>query len=79
MACSRAGLAVPQDISVCGFDDSWVAQSVWPFLTTIYQPIEEMGYAAARMLLDRSIEGPSLEVLPFRLVERESVAAPRET
>lgn len=76
VACGRAGIAVPRDVSVCGFDDSWVAQSVWPYLTTVYQPIEEMGYAAARMLLDRTDEQNKLETLPFHLVERDSVTGP---
>ena len=76
VACSRAGLTVPRDISVCGFDDGWVAQSVWPYLTTVYQPIEEMAYAAARLLLDRNTGGPILRTLQFRLVERDSVAPP---
>jgi LacI family transcriptional regulator len=74
VACSRNGLVVPRDISVCGFDDSWVARSVWPYLTTIYQPIEEMGYAAAQLILDRDRDRQRLVTLPFRLVERDSVA-----
>ncbi|MEO0033530.1 MAG: hypothetical protein RIS94_3288 [Pseudomonadota bacterium] len=76
VSCWRAGITVPRDISVCGFDDSWVAQSVWPYLTTVYQPIEEMGYAAARMVLDRgdtSAPASALQTLPFHLVERDSV------
>lgn len=74
VACSRNGLAVPRDISICGFDDSWVARSVWPYLTTIYQPIEEMGYVAAQLILDRKRDRQTLITLPFRLVERDSVA-----
>lgn len=74
VACSRKGLVVPRDISVCGFDDSWVARSVWPYLTTIYQPIEEMGYTAAQLILDRERDRQRLVTLPFRLVERDSVA-----
>ncbi len=69
VACARAGLRVPHDISLCGFDDSWVAKSVWPYLTTIYQPIEEMGYAAASLLLDRGETGDRQVMLDFHLVE----------
>jgi len=77
VACLRAGVTVPDDISVCGFDDSWVAKSVWPYLTTIYQPIEEMGYAAAQMLLDRTPSNAQrMLTLDFHLVERDSVAPP---
>ncbi|WP_168557350.1 LacI family DNA-binding transcriptional regulator [Novosphingobium sp. SG720] len=76
VACARAGLRVPHDISLCGFDDSWVAKSVWPYLTTIYQPIEEMGYAAASLLLDRGETGDRQLMLDFHLVERDSLAPP---
>ncbi|MCW1382422.1 LacI family DNA-binding transcriptional regulator [Novosphingobium sp. KCTC 2891] len=76
VAISRAGLAVPRDVSICGFDDSWVAKSVWPYLTTIYQPIEEMAHAAATMLIRPDNARPQLRTLDFRLVERDSVAPP---
>lgn len=72
VACSRAGLSVPRDISVVGFDDSWIARSVWPYLTTVNQPIEEMAFTAARMLVDRSYAQRKLQRLDFRLIERES-------
>jgi LacI family transcriptional regulator len=58
VACAQAGLVVPRDISICGFDDSWVARSVWPYLTTVYQPIEEQGHAAATLLVTRGAEAP---------------------
>jgi LacI family transcriptional regulator len=74
--CNQMGLRVPEDISVCGFDDSWVAKIVWPYLTTIHQPIEDMGYAAAELLLDRSgtAEKQAERHLPYSLVMRDSVA-----
>ncbi|OYU35263.1 LacI family DNA-binding transcriptional regulator [Novosphingobium sp. PASSN1] len=74
VACLEQGLAVPRDISICGFDDSWVAKSVWPYLTTIYQPIEEMGFAAAELLIEREPDQRKLLMLDFHLVERDSVA-----
>jgi len=74
VACQQQGLCVPRDVSVCGFDDSWVAKSVWPYLTTIYQPIEEMGYAAAELLINRGAQQRKLVSLDFHLVERDSVA-----
>jgi LacI family transcriptional regulator len=76
VACGRAGLRVPHDISLCGFDDSWVAKSVWPYLTTVYQPIEEMGYVAASLLIDRGETGERQVMLGFHLVERDSLAPP---
>jgi LacI family transcriptional regulator len=74
-ACTQLGLVVPRDVSVCGFDDSWVAKTVWPYLTTIFQPIESMAYAAARMLLDRDPTQRSdwVRELDFELVLRDSV------
>lgn len=69
-ACSQMGLDVPRDVSVCGFDDSWVAKSVWPCLTTVHQPIEEMGRAAALLLLRREGQVNNLQKLEFHLVVR---------
>ena len=39
-AAAQRGIAIPVDVSIVGFDDSWIATSVWPHLTTIHQPIE---------------------------------------
>ena len=78
VACQQLGFRVPGDVSICGFDDSWVAKSVWPYLTTIHQPIEAMAHAAAMLLLDRSIDpedNPQVR-LGFDLIERNSVASP---
>lgn len=52
-AAAQLGLRVPHDVSVAGFDDSWVAKSVWPYLTTIHQPISEMAYQATTLLIER--------------------------
>lgn len=75
-ACSKAGLRVPDDISVCGFDDSWIARSVWPYLTTVYQPIEEMSRLAVSLLLRRGEPENRLYRLDFHLVVRDSTAPP---
>lgn len=78
VACNQLGLRVPTDVSICGFDDSWVARSVWPYLTTVRQPVRELGHAAALLLLDRAEGGePVREIqLDFELVLRDSVAPP---
>ena len=55
-AFQDAGLRVPEDISVVGFDDIQIAVHNNPSLTTVRQPLEKMGEIAARTLLDR-IEG----------------------
>ena len=79
----RRHLEVPVDITVCGFDDTDMASSIWPELTTIRQPIREMtawavDTAAKLLLAKRSGErlAPETKTLPYTLVRRESDAAP---
>jgi len=47
----RLGLSIPRDLSVAGFDDVPYASITWPALTTVHQPIVEMGAAAADLLI----------------------------
>ena len=72
----EAGLAVPAEIAVAGFDDIPAARLVHPALTTVAQHPERLGRRAAEMVTERlSGSGPSggrQEVLPFDLVVRES-------
>lgn len=75
----RHGLEVPRDLSVCGFDDTAIATTIWPGLTTIRQPIAEMARIATRLLaegLRRNQTGRQHEQLAFELVHRGSVAPP---
>jgi DNA-binding LacI/PurR family transcriptional regulator len=74
-AAEAAGLAVPDELSVMGFDDIEVARYVG--LTTIAQPLEQSGTSGARLLLD-ALEGlPShSERLDLRLVVRATTAPP---
>lgn len=51
-ALEDAGLRVPYDVSVTGFDDLEIAQVFRPALTTVKQPIRDIGHTAAQMLLD---------------------------
>jgi len=80
----RRGLRVPEDVSVVGFDDTSLATSIWPELTTIRQPIAQMAEAAITLLLDRlrtrAVPGESVEerVLDHELIVRASAGpAPR--
>jgi LacI family transcriptional regulator len=77
-ALREAGLTVPLDVAVIGFDDIPVAAHTQPSLTTVRQPSREMGEAAARMLLSR-LAGEELPVaphiVPTSLVIRESAPA----
>jgi LacI family transcriptional regulator len=82
-ALAEVGLRVPDDISVAGFDDSLVARTTVPQLTTVRQPLRAMGNRAVEVLLsniqrqnDQSL--PALQnpiVFPVDLVPRASVSA----
>lgn len=74
--CQMRGLAVPQDMSIVGFDDLPVAVYTRPQLTTIHVPAEEMGRRAATNLLDSIRTGirPGSVELPVELIVRESAA-----
>jgi LacI family transcriptional regulator len=77
--CREAGLDVPSDISIIGFDDLPVAEFTFPKLTTIHVPGQRMGHLAALRLMEM-IHGepePPSEVLPVKLIERQSTASPR--
>ena len=77
-ALRRTGRRVPEDVSVVGFDDIPPSSALVPALTTVAQPIAEMGQASVRLLLDRIArpEAAAARVeLPTRLVERESCGA----
>ncbi len=52
-AAAQAGVSIPGELSVCGFDDTTIAVQVWPPLTTIHQPVREMGRHATEELLRR--------------------------
>jgi LacI family transcriptional regulator len=76
-ALREAGLRVPEDVSVIGFDDIHGAAYHNPALTTVRQPLERMGAIAAETLIER-IEGrkdyPSEIAIEPELVIRESTA-----
>ncbi|HEY4092331.1 MAG TPA: LacI family DNA-binding transcriptional regulator [Luteibacter sp.] len=50
-AAAEAGVSVPGDVSICGFDDTTIATQVWPLLTTVHQPVRDMGRRATEELL----------------------------
>jgi DNA-binding LacI/PurR family transcriptional regulator len=77
---AASGRRVPQDVAVVGFDDSPIATSTRPTLTSVRQPIEEMGREMARLLVDdiaQSGRVPRRIVLSTELLERESSAGRR--
>jgi LacI family transcriptional regulator len=79
-AARARGLTVPDDLSIVGFDDVENATIVTPALTTVRQPLAEMGRTAVS-LLSRLLEGQRFETLHVelatRLVVRDSTAPPR--
>ena len=76
----RRQITVPRDLSVVGFDDTPLATTISPSLTTIYQPSRELAAEAVSMLLEDSTPGgdaPRHKLLDYKLMLRESTAAPR--
>jgi DNA-binding LacI/PurR family transcriptional regulator len=78
------GLKVPADLSVLGCSDDRAADTMYPALSTIHLPAEEMGATAYRELegllkiAEEALTKTKKIVLPVRLVERQSCAAPRQ-
>lgn len=78
-AAHRLGLGVPEDLSITGFDDTPVSQIVWPPLTTVHQPLRQMGYRAVELLIDTGSRengneqrSDLQEPVPFELIVRGS-------
>lgn len=74
-----AGLRVPEDISLVGFDDAWASRYLEPALTTVVFPYEEIVDTAIEFLLARlagEADAPQRAEFPSRLVVRDSTAAP---
>jgi LacI family transcriptional regulator len=79
------GLDVPGDLTVCGFDDTAFAVTIWPELTTIRQPIVDLSRTGADLLISKirarkagKKEKSRHVLLDFSLVRRQSDAAPRK-
>ena len=70
----RRGLRVPEDVSVLGFDNTSTSLHVNPPLSTMAQPLEDMGRMAVKKLLRSRDLGP--KIMPHRLIERGSTAPP---
>jgi LacI family transcriptional regulator len=86
----RRGLDVPRDLTVVGFDDTLIASTIWPELTTIQQPIARMAAEAIDMLVatvrgraggpaatEGQWHGPLHRLLPYTFISRQSAAAPK--
>jgi LacI family transcriptional regulator len=79
----RRGLDVPADLSVCGFDDTPLATTIWPELTTVRQPVAVISEEAVSMLAEIIRRGGGApdpvphRLLDFELIRRQSDAAPK--
>ncbi|MDQ3407353.1 MAG: LacI family transcriptional regulator [Chloroflexota bacterium] len=79
-ACQERSLRIPEDVAVTGWDDIAIARYISPTLTTVRQPLRELGALAARLLEERSQDRgakPRHEVLPTELVIRASCGCER--
>ena len=81
-AIKSAGLTVPGDISLVGFDDIRYAEVLDPPLTTIGQPAEEIGervmYRLCREIDDERAGTQEPEIVPHKLIVRQSVCPPTD-
>ena len=68
------GLRIPEDISIVGFDDTWISTLTYPSITTIHQPVQEMCEYAIEAIVKKvkSEKVPSQVVFPVELIDRES-------
>jgi LacI family transcriptional regulator len=81
-ALTAAGVGVPDEVAVTGFDDLYAAGLVDPPLTTVHQPMRTLGERACARLLDRIAHpglSPAVQLLPTELVLRSSCGCPPST
>lgn len=76
-ALRERGVRVPDDVSLCGFDDISLASDVTPQLSTIHVPMVEMGSRALRLALDARRSEIRIEHLPAHVVLRGTTGPPR--
>jgi len=69
-ALNELKIAVPSQVAVVGFDNTFLAQEAWPTLTSVAQPTEEIGRTAIEMLLDRLVNNDKRAVQHVRLEPR---------
>jgi LacI family transcriptional regulator len=83
-ALQKHGIKIPDDVSLIGFDDPPAVQAMKPPLTTVSQPVRDIGRRAVERVIEalcepeggRRVRG--VEMLPTVLIERESVGLPRD-
>jgi DNA-binding LacI/PurR family transcriptional regulator len=79
-ALAKEKIDCPAEISIVGFDDSRWATRVTPPLTTVRQPMAQLGRTAAELLVKRLQNAGEMEIehrlFPVEIIDRQSVAAP---
>lgn len=80
IAAGKLGLSVPGDVSIVGFDDAPIAQTIWPSLTTVAQPFQGMADAAVKLLnaSDDQLSSADKQILiPHKIAFRDSCSPPK--
>lgn len=81
-AAQEMGIQIPYQLSVCGYDDLGLAKNIWPGLTTVHQPADEILDLATRLLID-TLKGKPVErrsiLIPSQLITRGSTHAPAQS
>lgn len=72
-AAHERGIKVPQELSIMGFDDTPLSAAVWPPLTTVRQPIQELAERAAELVING--DTGSVIVVPHQIIDRASTGA----
>jgi LacI family transcriptional regulator len=73
---SKVGVKVPEDISIIGFDNTFISKITVPALTTVNQNIAAKGERAAKMIIgiiEEKLKGKQEYIIPIEVIERESV------
>ena len=77
VAARKAGLQIPEDLSIVGFDDTPISARIWPPMTTVRSPIRDVGRAAARRLIqvDGGSDAQPPGAFALELIVRDSTQA----
>ena len=76
-AAEDAGKRIPEDISICGFNNYWISEWVRPQIATVSQPMFDIGAVATRLLIkmcEKEESEPKTLFVPYDIVMRDSVA-----
>jgi LacI family transcriptional regulator len=79
MMVRQMGLRCPEDVSVAGFDDTWIGQTIWPALTTVSQPFDAIAEMAVALLQGPVTKGETVSdshVLAHEFIVRGSTGPP---